>query len=207
MSTSKSRPSKKVDDQKCEKCSAKFHSKSGKNTMCKTCRAKKEEKKEKKGKKEKKDDKKKTKNATDATSPIGSPSPQWRVEGSKVEVNCQMKGKYYPGIITRVRTNGTCDIAYEDGKKEQGVEADTIRAWTVPAASDDAAKPKEPAIAPAKAPHLFAMSGNFWTGPNPETEEEERQKKAAVDQADQERQAAEEIKMRSMLVEVSAPSE
>ena len=48
-------------------------------------------------------------------------------EGSKIECNFRGRGKYYPGKISRVRLNGTYDIAYDDGEVEMGVTADMIK--------------------------------------------------------------------------------
>jgi Ca2+-binding EF-hand superfamily protein len=42
--------------------------------------------------------------------------------GSKVEARYKGKSKYYPGVITRIRLNGTFDIDYDDGEKETGVD-------------------------------------------------------------------------------------
>ena len=47
--------------------------------------------------------------------------------GAKVEACYKGKGKFYPGIISRARLNGTFDIAYDDGDKEVGVSRDLIR--------------------------------------------------------------------------------
>jgi hypothetical protein len=41
-----------------------------------------------------------------------------------VEANYRGKGKYYGGKISRVRLNGTFDVDYDDGEKEQGVGED-----------------------------------------------------------------------------------
>ena len=35
------------------------------------------------------------------------------VVGTKVEVNYRGKGKYYPGVITQVRQDGTFDIDHD----------------------------------------------------------------------------------------------
>ena len=42
----------------------------------------------------------------------------------KVEARYRGKSKYYPGVISRVRLNGTVDINYDDGEKELGVKAE-----------------------------------------------------------------------------------
>eukprot|EP01042_Synura_sphagnicola_P000182 gene182-183_t len=47
--------------------------------------------------------------------------------GDKVEADYRQKGKYYPGKICRIRANGNCDIDYDDGEKEVGVEPAHIR--------------------------------------------------------------------------------
>ncbi|GMI15676.1 hypothetical protein TrVE_jg4, partial [Triparma verrucosa] len=48
--------------------------------------------------------------------------------GSKVEARYRGKSKYYPGKISRVRSNGTYDINYDDGEKELGVKKELIKA-------------------------------------------------------------------------------
>ena len=48
-------------------------------------------------------------------------------EGTKVEGNYRGRGKWYRGIISRKRANGTFDIDYEDGEKELGVDSNMIR--------------------------------------------------------------------------------
>ncbi|ETW10135.1 hypothetical protein H310_00507 [Aphanomyces invadans] len=48
-------------------------------------------------------------------------------EGEKVEAQYKGKSKFYPGVISRARLNGTYDIDYDDGEKETGVAADLIR--------------------------------------------------------------------------------
>ena len=48
-------------------------------------------------------------------------------EGTKVEGNYRGRGKWYRGIISRKRANGTFDIDYEDGEKELGVDSTLIR--------------------------------------------------------------------------------
>ena len=45
----------------------------------------------------------------------------------KVEARYRGKSKYYPGVITRVRLNGTVDINYDDGEKELGVKPELVR--------------------------------------------------------------------------------
>ena len=38
------------------------------------------------------------------------------------------RDKYYPGVIAKVRFDGTFDIDYDDGEKEERVEKELIRA-------------------------------------------------------------------------------
>ncbi|GMH99375.1 hypothetical protein TrVE_jg13350, partial [Triparma verrucosa] len=47
--------------------------------------------------------------------------------GTKVEARYRGKAKYYPGKISRVRNNGTYDVAYDDGEKEFGVKREMIK--------------------------------------------------------------------------------
>ena len=45
----------------------------------------------------------------------------------KVEADYKGKGRYYKGKITRDNRDGTYDITYDDGDREFGKRADTIR--------------------------------------------------------------------------------
>ena len=47
--------------------------------------------------------------------------------GSRVEVNFERKGGYYPGSIATVHEDSTYDINYDDGDNEIGVHLDFIR--------------------------------------------------------------------------------
>eukprot|EP00903_Cladosiphon_okamuranus_P006154 g6055.t1 len=49
-------------------------------------------------------------------------------EGMKVEARYKGRSRYYPGRISRVHRDGTCDIDYDDGERERGVSEDLIRA-------------------------------------------------------------------------------
>ncbi|KAG7381677.1 hypothetical protein PHYBOEH_010817 [Phytophthora boehmeriae] len=55
------------------------------------------------------------------------PTPKKFKEGEKVEAQYKGKSKFYPGVISRCRLNGTYDIDYDDGEKETGVAAELIR--------------------------------------------------------------------------------
>ncbi len=48
-------------------------------------------------------------------------------EGMKVEARYRGRSRYYPGRITRVYRDGSCDIDYDDGERERGVASDLIR--------------------------------------------------------------------------------
>merc|ERR1719240_1559116 len=48
-------------------------------------------------------------------------------EGDKVEARYRGKSRYYPGRISRDRRDGTYDIDYDDGEKEQRVDKELIR--------------------------------------------------------------------------------
>src|SRR3546814_1137053 len=48
-------------------------------------------------------------------------------EGMKVEGRYRGRSRWYPGVISRCRLNGTYDIDYDDGEKEDGVARDLIR--------------------------------------------------------------------------------
>jgi translation elongation factor P/translation initiation factor 5A len=43
-------------------------------------------------------------------------------DGAKIEARYKGKDKYYPGVISRKRLNGTFDIDYDDGGKESGCQ-------------------------------------------------------------------------------------
>ena len=47
--------------------------------------------------------------------------------GEKVEADYAGKGKYYPGKITLVGRDGTYDVTYDDGDKEEMVDMKRIR--------------------------------------------------------------------------------
>ncbi|OQS06443.1 hypothetical protein THRCLA_20376 [Thraustotheca clavata] len=69
-------------------------------------------------------------------------------EGDKIEAQYKGKSKFYPGVISRARLNGTYDIDYDDGEKETGVAAELIRlkGGSSPKKnrdSDDESKPKK----------------------------------------------------------------
>ncbi len=55
--------------------------------------------------------------------------------GDKVEARYRGRDKWYPGKISRVRANGTFDVNYDDGEKEQGVSRDCI--LSISDAADD----------------------------------------------------------------------
>ena len=48
-------------------------------------------------------------------------------EGTRVEANFQSRGRWLPGKITRVRRDGTYDIAYDNLASEKGVHEDAVR--------------------------------------------------------------------------------
>ncbi|CAM9561777.1 unnamed protein product, partial [Choristocarpus tenellus] len=48
-------------------------------------------------------------------------------EGMKVEAQYKGRSRYYPGKISRVHLNGTCDIDYDDGEKERMVDPEFIK--------------------------------------------------------------------------------
>ncbi|OQR87451.1 hypothetical protein ACHHYP_08840, partial [Achlya hypogyna] len=67
-------------------------------------------------------------------------------EGERIEAQYQGKSKFYPGIIARVRTNGSYDIDYDDGEKEKDVAPKYIRSrasspMKKASSSDDERKP------------------------------------------------------------------
>ncbi len=54
-------------------------------------------------------------------------------EGSKIEGNNRGRGKWYPGVVTRLNRNGnetgtgSADVSYEDGEKEKDMSMDMLR--------------------------------------------------------------------------------
>ena len=48
-------------------------------------------------------------------------------EGDKVEADFKGRGKWYKGKVTRVRSDDTCDIEFEDGDSEKRVELKRIK--------------------------------------------------------------------------------
>ncbi|CBJ33221.1 calmodulin-like myosin-light chain [Ectocarpus siliculosus] len=49
-------------------------------------------------------------------------------EGMKVEAKYKGRSRYYPGRISRVHRDGSCDIDYDDGEKERLVDPSLVRA-------------------------------------------------------------------------------
>jgi hypothetical protein len=47
--------------------------------------------------------------------------------GVAVEARYKGKSRYYPGVISRARSDGTFDVDYDDGEKEMGVAKELIR--------------------------------------------------------------------------------
>ncbi|KAI9980099.1 hypothetical protein PInf_026808 [Phytophthora infestans] len=64
-------------------------------------------------------------------------------EGDKVEAQYEGKSKFYPGVISRCRLNGTYDIDYDDGEKETGVAAELIRLLGKKGGGDSDDDPKQ----------------------------------------------------------------
>ena len=60
------------------------------------------------------------------------------VGGNKIEANYEGDGDYYPGKISQVNANGTCDISYDDGDSELNVRANLIRKKGGPASKKTA---------------------------------------------------------------------
>ena len=53
-------------------------------------------------------------------------STKTRREGDKIKAKCTGWTKYYAGEITRVNSDGTYDIRFEDGERKRGVKEDQI---------------------------------------------------------------------------------
>jgi hypothetical protein len=63
--------------------------------------------------------------------PVPSESVDGFRVGTKVEASYRGQGRYYAGVVSRVRLNGTYDIEYNDGEKEIGVEKSLVRVLNV----------------------------------------------------------------------------
>ena len=48
-------------------------------------------------------------------------------EGSKVEARYNGRGRWYTGTVKRINTDGTVDVAYDDGEKDVGLSKESIR--------------------------------------------------------------------------------
>ncbi|CAN0497871.1 unnamed protein product, partial [Discosporangium mesarthrocarpum] len=48
-------------------------------------------------------------------------------EGDKVEARYRGRGKYYKGKISRVNSDGTFDINYDDGERERGLAVEHVK--------------------------------------------------------------------------------
>jgi len=53
-------------------------------------------------------------------------------DGVQIEANYKGKGTWYSGKISRVRANGTYDVAYDDGERELGMAEGLIRTQDIP---------------------------------------------------------------------------
>jgi uncharacterized protein YaiE (UPF0345 family) len=53
-------------------------------------------------------------------------STSTRSEGDRVKAKCSGWTKYYAGEITRVNSDGTYDIKFEDGERKRGIQEDQI---------------------------------------------------------------------------------
>jgi hypothetical protein len=57
-----------------------------------------------------------------------APKPAALMLGMRIEGNYDGEGDWYPGVIAKVNTDGTFDIAYNDGDEEEGALAENVRA-------------------------------------------------------------------------------
>ncbi|ETL25552.1 hypothetical protein, variant, partial [Phytophthora nicotianae] len=81
---------------------------------------------------------------TSTTNTRAHTTPPFKV-GQPIEAQYKGKSKFYPGVISRCRLNGTHDIDYDDGEKETGVAAELIRLLGKKGGgdTDDDLKPKK----------------------------------------------------------------
>ena len=63
------------------------------------------------------------------TKPVATtlPATQQLHEGKQVEAKYRGGDKFYPGRIARANSDGTYDIAYDDGDSENGVKFEQLR--------------------------------------------------------------------------------
>jgi hypothetical protein len=47
--------------------------------------------------------------------------------GMSIEADFEGKGRYYPGKVVKVHSDGACDIDYSDGDKESRVPCSRVR--------------------------------------------------------------------------------
>ena len=80
-------------------------------------------------------------------------------EGDKVEAKYKGKSRKYPGVIKRVRSNGTYDVAYDDGEREVGVARDLI----FPLETKSPSKASKPRVG-QKCTAQFKGKGRFYGG-------------------------------------------
>jgi hypothetical protein len=75
---------------------------------------------------------------------LSLPPPKLEV-GTRVTANYDNRGEFFPGKIVNKRSNGTYDVWYDDGDREERVKPDLIRAIPVApvAVQDDAATPSK----------------------------------------------------------------
>jgi len=91
-------------------------------------------------------------------------------ENSPVKVNYKNSGKFYTGKVRGIRSNGTFDIAYDDGDSESAVPRSLIEMLVDPVQSikpaSDESSTKEPGGLAAGSPVKvnYKNSGNFYPG-------------------------------------------
>ena len=47
--------------------------------------------------------------------------------GARIEAKYGGRGKWYKGVISRINSNGTYDVEYDDGDSERGIKPNNIR--------------------------------------------------------------------------------
>jgi hypothetical protein len=65
--------------------------------------------------------------------------------------------KFYPGVISRARLNGTYDIDYDDGEKETSVAAELIRSLSKAGIKEDGDAPHKTAGSRQESPPIFRV--------------------------------------------------
>ncbi|CAM9362982.1 unnamed protein product, partial [Ascophyllum nodosum] len=62
----------------------------------------------------------------DSSSDVASSGKEFK-EGSRVEARYKGRSRYYPGVVKRVRLDGSIDVDYDDGEREHAIKPSLVR--------------------------------------------------------------------------------